>query len=314
VAVETRRGWQPRAELPVSRPAVPRRTQNKVLLIACLGVSLPFSALVVFLLARGQLGQPGTAQAILFGLCITVIGCVLILVAIRALLAPMALASQALRQARLGGERPVFPTTFDDAGGQLLAETQLTLDYLDTVIARLEQEAATDALTGVLNRREGERRLRAALNMADQPGARFAVALLDVDGLKTVNDRWGHAAGDAALERLASTLAHYVGNRGWVARWGGDEFLVVLTEQRQAESAEAVLDRVAGEVAIAPMPVTSAEEVRLGVSWGLAWPNPGETTANVVGRADAALYRAKHRPDSGLPNEREIATGTVKGD
>jgi diguanylate cyclase (GGDEF)-like protein len=156
-------------------------------------------------------------------------------------------------------------------------------------------EAATDELTNMLNRRAGERHLRAALNSPHQPTERLAVALLDVDGLKAVNDRWGHAAGDAALVHLVAVLNRHVGSQGWIARWGGDEFLVVLTESDGADPAESILKAVATEVAATPLAVAGAGQARLGVSWGLVWPTQGEGTDNVVGRADAALYRAKHQ-------------------
>jgi diguanylate cyclase (GGDEF)-like protein len=225
----------------------------------------------------------------------TLLGSAATLIILRALLTPVALASRALHLARLGGERPVLPTELTDEGGRLLAETQRTLDYLDAMIERLELEAATDELTNMLNRRAGERHLQAALTAPHQPSERLAVALLDVDGMKAINDRWGHAAGDAALVHLVSVLNQHVGGQGWIARWGGDEFLVVLTEAGGADAAETILKAVADEVAATPLAVAGTGQARLGVSWGLVWAMQDESTPNVIGRADAALYRAKHQ-------------------
>ena len=80
-----------------------------------------------------------------------------------------------------------------------------------------------------------------------------------------------------------------------MARWGGDEFLVVLEEQQSGERAEQILEAVATEVAGTPLPVTADGVAKLGISWGLSRPGPDDDNATVVSRADAALYRAKQR-------------------
>ncbi|MBA2519948.1 MAG: GGDEF domain-containing protein [Chloroflexia bacterium] len=287
--------WRPRAYRGLSRLLPPRGYVGKVLLVAFVGTHIPLAVLVVYLLGVSRFSPAEAFPLLLVALGATLLGSALTLLALRVLVAPVALASRALRQARLGGERLALPTNLEDEGGRLLAETQHTLDTLDAVIARLEQEAATDELTGMLNRRAGERRLRLALAAPHGERERLAVALLDVDGLKAVNDRWGHAAGDAALARLAAALSQHVGDHGWVARWGGDEFLVVLMEHDDGPAAGAVLMAVRKEIAAAPLPMVRAGERRLGISWGLSWPVPGEDLATVVERADAALYRAKQR-------------------
>jgi diguanylate cyclase (GGDEF)-like protein len=287
--------WQPRGYLRLSRLLPTRSYVGKVLLVAVIGTHLPLIALIFYVLGIARLNLVEALSILVVGLIATLVGSALTVLALRVLLAPVALASRSLRLARLSGEWPALPTDVDDEGGRLLAETQRTLDSLGTIIKQLEQEAATDELTGMLNRRAGERRLQAALNAPHRPAERLAVALLDVDGMKNVNDRWGHAAGDAALVHLVSVLIEHVGRQGWVARWGGDEFLVVLAESDAAEPAEAILTAVATEVAATPLAVAGTGEARLGVSWGLVWPTAGEGTVNVVGRADAALYRNKHQ-------------------
>lgn len=295
VAAETVMGWRPRAHLKLSRLLLPRNYFGKVLLVTLIGILLPKVALLIYLFRIVQIDLAEAWPGLLVALGATLLGAGCVLLVLRALLAPVAIATRALRLARLGRGLPTLPTDLDDEGGRLLAETQHTLHHFDAVIKRLELEAATDELTGTLNRRAGERRLRAALGASHQSGHQLAVVLLDVDGLKRVNDRWGHAAGDAALAHLASTLIQHVGVKGWVARWGGDEFLVVLVEAGEREQTETVLASVARNVAAAPLPVVGAGDTRLGVSWGLARAMPGEGTANVVERADAALYSAKQR-------------------
>ena len=269
-------------------------------LLAFVGILIPLLMMVALLLSIVRFGLTGAMPMLAIGLVASLLSGALSLLALRALLVQVTVASLVLRLVRQGGMRSVPWTDVEDEGGALLAETRHTLDYFDTLIKRLELEAATDELTSMLNRRGGERRLRAALDAPRGKGERLAVALLDVDGMKTVNDRWGHSAGDAALKQMASTLVRHVGDQGWVARWGGDEFLVVLVEPDEQDAAEAIMTSIAKKVAASPLSVSRTDSAQLGVSWGLAWPTPGESPANVIERADAVLYRAKQRPRNGF--------------
>lgn len=289
-------GWYPSAEDRWwQQSLLPGGYVGKVVLALGGGILISVLSLATYLLAVEKYSLSEALPLLLVDVLATALGGALTLLALRSLLGRITLASDTLRSARLGGAAPTLPTNLDDAGGQLLTETQYTLDYLATRIAHLEREAATDELTGLLNRRAGERRLHLALHAAHPATERLAVALLDVDGLKAVNDRWGHAAGDAALVHLVSVLARHLDPHGWTARWGGDEFLVVLNETGGRGAAETILTAAAQEVAATPLAVAAAGESRLGVSWGLVWPTQGESPVNVIARADAALYRAKHQ-------------------
>lgn len=266
------------------------------MLLAVVSTLILLLALVAHLLRIVLSGPREAPPMLVMGLGAALLSSMLTLVALRALVMQVAFASRALRLGRLSRQQSIRGSDPEDERNELLAETHHTLDYLNAVIKRLEREAATDELTGMLNRRAGERRLQAALDAPRGTEEQLAVALLDVDGLKAVNDGWGHAAGDAALKHMASKLIQHVGDRGWVARWGGDEFLVVLVEKGEDEPAETLLMAMARELAASPLPVARTGEARLGVSWGLAWPTSGEASASVVERADSVLYRAKRRP------------------
>ena len=158
---------------------------------------------------------------------------------------------------------------------------------------RILQEADTDELTGVANRRALQRMLGAALARARAHGLMVAVLVLDLDGFKELNDRLGHAAGDEALREMAARLRHAVRERDLVARAGGDEFVVVLPDLPLADGA-------AGEAA-ARVQAAFAEplemaggRVRLAASVGMAcFPVDAEDADGLLAAADRAMYTRK---------------------
>jgi diguanylate cyclase (GGDEF)-like protein len=149
---------------------------------------------------------------------------------------------------------------------------------------RLEREARTDSLTGLLNRRAFSERLEAELVRARRSGEPVALAIFDVDHFKAINDRRGHAAGDAVLGRLAEILRDASRGTDAVARIGGEEFAVVLAGGERA-GAEALAARVHAAL---------AAEAELTVSAGVAQAQPGSDADGLLRRADDALYAAKH--------------------
>lgn len=157
----------------------------------------------------------------------------------------------------------------------------------------LAHRAMHDPLTGLANRTLLQEVLQAAL---EQPGVedRTAVLLVDLDGFKAVNDRWGHAAGDAVLVHVAGVLRVAVAGRGTVARLGGDEFVVVV--QRSA-GAQTVFE-IAGSIhsALGEPVRVAGHRVVVGASIGIALATPDLARAGspaLLAAADAALYRAK---------------------
>ncbi len=157
--------------------------------------------------------------------------------------------------------------------------------------AELKVLAMTDELTGTLNRRR-------FFEVAEQEQARseryrrpLAVAMLDLDHFKAVNDRYGHAVGDEALRLAAGVMQRVVRRQDHVGRYGGEEFGVLLPETR-LEEAGRVLERVRREVARIELRVEDAL-VPLRVSAGVAAWQSGEVIDATFKRADAALYEAK---------------------
>jgi diguanylate cyclase (GGDEF)-like protein len=154
--------------------------------------------------------------------------------------------------------------------------------------------AVTDSLTGLANYRTMVNTLQTELERSRRTGRPFAVALFDLDELKSVNDNYGHLVGTRAICRLANVLRMHCRSTDTGARYGGDEFALVLPEA-SAEAAERVARRIREKLA------ADLELPQLSVSAGVAvYPKDGETLEELLGAADDALYRMKGRGDAML--------------
>jgi diguanylate cyclase (GGDEF)-like protein len=163
-------------------------------------------------------------------------------------------------------------------------------------MAALEARADVDPLTDVLNRRGFERELRRSLAYVKRYGPSAALLYLDLDGFKSVNDRHGHAAGDAVLKAVAMVLNRHVRASDVVARLGGDEFAVLLWNIGEADAGRKAL---AIEAAIARTTATHAgATLSVGASAGAALLLPLDQPADVLDRADRAMYARKAERNS----------------
>ena len=163
----------------------------------------------------------------------------------------------------------------------------------ERLVAELERLSTTDPLTGVLNRRSLGARLEEEARRADRYGRPLAVAMLDGDHFKKVNDTHGHDAGDAVLRRIASTLRQCVRETDAVARFGGEEFVVLLPET-PLDDARATADRIREAIARETFPGAGGSAFSITCSLGVAAREPREPVERLLSRVDAALYRAKH--------------------
>ena len=188
---------------------------------------------------------------------------------------------------------------FDEAAGELgdqqlallrdLGRQAVELFELRRVTAAASRLALTDALTGLANRRAAELALSGAIRRAERGLGTPSVVVVDLDGFKDVNDRDGHAAGDAVLRSVAERLQTTARSVDLVARTGGDEF-VVLLEHTGGSGAVAAVDRLRRALAEA---VPGGNAVRASV--GFATYRPGDSPASLLSRADAEMYGEKVR-------------------
>lgn len=158
--------------------------------------------------------------------------------------------------------------------------------------AALEKLAVTDVLTGLANRHRFMERLDLALLAAQRHRKMVGLLFLDLDGFKSLNDHHGHVAGDAALQQVASRVLGCIRATDVAARFGGDEFVVLLVDLDSAQNASIVAAKILHEMTF---PITlEAGSTRLGISIGIAtYPTDGADGAALLHCADLALYKVK---------------------
>ena len=185
------------------------------------------------------------------------------------------------------GELQVIPHL--DGSGKVIELIGVTRDISERKVfeAELRNLAVTDTLTGVWNRRHGTELLTADLS-ARRPGQALSLLMLDIDHFKTINDTFGHQAGDHVLIEIASRLRRSLRGSDMVARWGGEEFVVLL---RDCALPDAL--RLAEDIRAAIAEVPFGALGSLTISVGAAEVRADEDLTSWLGRADQALYRAK---------------------
>lgn len=169
-----------------------------------------------------------------------------------------------------------------------LEESQRTNQGLQRALAELDQLASTDKLTGAWNRRRLEESVISEMDRLKRYNHPLSVLIVDIDFFKTINDDYGHVAGDQVLVELAAVIRSSLRISDSLTRWGGEEFVVLspnTTLPTMAILAERLRDRIATAVLIDGKTITA--------SIGVAECLPGQTWEQWLGRADEALYRAK---------------------
>jgi diguanylate cyclase (GGDEF)-like protein len=177
----------------------------------------------------------------------------------------------------------------EDEGRAVLDQMQAKVAAFQTKLEVAEQTASSDALTRLRSRLYME----AQLDQRIAAGSRFCVAILDIDGFKSVNDTHGHVVGDELLKQFATELRSACRSSDIVGRWGGDEFLILL--DCPIEHAQAQIER-ASKWACGSYDVPGIEgtiKLNVGASVGLAQFVPPESVKELLDRADDAMYKNK---------------------
>lgn len=185
--------------------------------------------------------------------------------------------------------------------GEFLGYRGVGRNVTDLVRARerISQLAYTDPLTGLANRTSLAPALDHAVNRAHRYGRRLAIAFIDLDGFKAVNDAHGHEVGDRLLNEVAGRFRACLRSSDLVARLGGDEFVVVLEDMHDAAQVEAVAGKLVAEIA-RPYSLVAGEASRVSASIGISLlPDDAGDARTLMKHADTAMYCAKQSGKNG---------------
>lgn len=177
---------------------------------------------------------------------------------------------------------------------------------LRTTLEKVEIDAATDVLTGHWNRRALDDMLQQQLRSFAASSRPFSILMLDIDFFKKINDEFGHMVGDDVLRAFAQTLRGFLRSADFCARFGGEEFVVILPETSLASALE-VGERMRAGIAEAPL--LSKERLSITVSIGVATIEDGQSISELFAAADTAVYLSKNEGRNQVRAHRQSSMG-----
>jgi diguanylate cyclase (GGDEF)-like protein len=277
----------------LSRLRFPKSYQGKILLVVFLGTHVPLLALVMYLLLSSPISLRPALNILVLLLVTTLVGTAATLYTLNAVLAPVRLTSSSLQEYLDAKSIPSLPIGFTDEAGRLMADVQYAVDSLDSTIRSLGELSGTDHLTGIYNRREGEKRLAEEVARAKRSGGVLTVGLLDVNKFKSINDTYGHQTGDVCIRHVADIIRRNIRESDWLARWGGDEFVLALHDASPFAATELVLQRIVRDLKDNPVRTPQGDELALTVTVGASRYSGADDLQDLLTRADEAMYEAK---------------------
>jgi diguanylate cyclase (GGDEF)-like protein len=277
----------------LSRLGFPKSYRAKIMLTAFLGIHTPLIALVVYLLLGYSGALESTLRTLVLMVGVTLLGTVATLLALRGLLAPIRLTSSALKEYIDDHETPALPTGFTDEAGQLMADVQYAINNLEETVRSLEALSATDHLTGLLNRRQAEKLLADEASRVRLTAETLTLCIVDVNNFKYINDTYGHQAGDACIKHVAEVIGRNIRRSDWLARWGGDEFVVGLRDANPFAQTETILQRIVRDLKDSPLRMPQGEELTLTATVGASRYSGEADLRELLAKADEAMYEAK---------------------
>jgi len=196
--------------------------------------------------------------------------------------------------------------TFREMADRIAAHTNNLEQQVSERTQVLARQAEADFLTGLLNRRGIGERIRAEKNRLAREGGKLGMLLLDVDHFKAINDNYGHELGDRALVHTANAIRGVMRSYDLCARWGGEEFLVLVPHIISREALAIVAEKLRAEIKSKPV----AGQIYLTVSIGGYFASPSENTDAILKAADEALYMAKQAGrDQSVVTQKDARTG-----
>jgi diguanylate cyclase len=265
-----------------SRFIFPRSYEHRIMLVCFGAVHIPLIAYSAVMAARGDWDW----SVFYLLLIATLVGTVSGILALAALLKPIRVAITMLDEVHSGGGVAHFPPHGDDLVGRLFKGVLIASERTAQRVSALSHAAMSDPLTGLKNRRGFLESAVATLDDAHNS----VIALVDIDHFKKINDVHGHEAGDMILAAFARDLDASVRRSDLTARWGGEEFAILLPNAALDEARNVIM-RLRTRVAEAHAQDGAAPAYTF--SCGLAVVRGYDDLANATRRADQALYAAK---------------------
>jgi diguanylate cyclase (GGDEF)-like protein/PAS domain S-box-containing protein len=190
----------------------------------------------------------------------------------------------------------VRATPFINGKGKIVGAVEIFSDNTDKITAlqlveELQHKVFLDPLTDLANRRYVDMNMQIKANEMERYGWQFGVVMMDIDHFKDVNDRYGHYIGDEALKMIARTLLYSSRSSDLVGRWGGEEFIAIITNTN-AQSLHAIAERYRSLVERSGLPLGD-DTISVTISAGATIAAADESLATVIKRADKLLYASK---------------------
>lgn len=275
----------------LSRLPFPKSYLGKIMLLVFVGTHVPLLALTFYFTLTWPI-EYRAVKIIVITLIATLVGTAFALYLLYSLLRPVSLTSEMLREYINEKKMPNLPTDFQDQVGRLMADVQYTVRYLNDIINSLETMTITDYLTKVYNRNGGERRIREDISRVERSGDDMSLVMFDIDDFKLINDRYGHSTGDVCLKHIINIISEGIRRGDWIARWGGDEFILLMLNVDE-EACASIMKRFIESLRDNPIYTAHGDRVDLTLSVGICQYSIGDDVADLFKKADAALLKAK---------------------
>jgi len=273
----------------------PRRLDHKILLVALLGTLTPLFLLALYVLFFTSPGSFALTP-IFVVMAGSLLGAAITLFAVQAMLTPIGAIGKAISAFEKADDLPNFGRGYQGEIGELLNDTELALISLRHSVEHLEACAQLDTLTRLPNRLGADERLK-HMALEDERNPRSLLLLLiDLEGFSKVNETHGNAVGDRVLRQVGSMLRASLRERDWVARWGDDEFLLVLSNNDR-QDVSGLAGRLQEQLKALPVDDDGELVLDLGFNAGAAYFEAGMTVNELIEKTDEARCHAKQNPD-----------------
>ena len=268
---------------------------SKVIFIALISFLISLIPIVIILLQYNFNIQQILLLCFVFFISFS-IGIILLSILIKSLLIPINLVCDSLDKYKKNKVMPDLPSVYNDELGVLMKDVQQFVESINTKMTSLTKNLMIDHLTGVYNRLSSEKRISEDIARVKRNNEILTVAMFDIDDFKLFNDYYGHSVGDKCLIEVSNTVKNNLRESDWIARWGGDEFLVVFSNV-DSETASNVLLRIM-EILKNTQIKADQKTINMSVSIGITELVEDDDYLSILNRVDMALLEAKNKGKS----------------